>query len=81
MMKSGFFGWGAVLGFGLVCARPGRDVDRVPILDWGLIAASIACSGGASSLPAPSPERLPFAEKLDGGKSAKAVATSEEAEA
>jgi FKBP-type peptidyl-prolyl cis-trans isomerase FkpA len=28
-------------------------------------AVSLACSGGGSSLPAPNPERLPFADKLN----------------
>jgi FKBP-type peptidyl-prolyl cis-trans isomerase len=29
------------------------------------LTGSLACAGGGASLPAPSPERLPFAEKLD----------------
>jgi len=37
-------GWGATLGFGLVCALPRRALDRVPMFDWILIAASLACA-------------------------------------
>ncbi|MBM3599120.1 MAG: TRAP transporter permease [Alphaproteobacteria bacterium] len=37
-------GWGATLGFGLVCVVPRRGVDRVPVYDWALILASIGCA-------------------------------------
>lgn len=37
-------GWGATLGFGMVCFGRGRHVDRIPIVDWAMIAASIACA-------------------------------------
>ena len=37
-------GWGATLGFGLVCFGPGRDGSRIPPIDWAMIAASIACA-------------------------------------
>ncbi|MSO92629.1 MAG: TRAP transporter fused permease subunit [Rhodospirillales bacterium] len=44
LFRSIHLAWGSVLGFALFAVAAGRSVHKIPIYDWALMAAAIACA-------------------------------------